>query len=293
MGTVICISTTTPRSRGADSFRESLMNTFLIITFIVLSIAFIVWLGLHINPRPFPPFPREAGVLRTVPLPAKLPAPVKHFYQQLYDGKVPQIESAVITGLARLRVAGITFPGRFRFTHDAGKAYHHYLEATFFGLPLMKVNEHYLDGKSRLELPFMVTEGEPKVDQAANLGLWSESLWLPSIFITDSRVQWEALDDDSAVLVVPFGQIRERLIVRFDPKSGLVCLLEGMRYKGTTDEMKTLWLNEALVWGQVNDHKLAKAAIIWHDEGTPWAFFTPKEVVYNVDVKEYIHIKGV
>jgi hypothetical protein len=268
------------------------VNTYLISLLVVLSIVFIVWLGLHINPRSFLPLSQKSGQIKTVPLPDNLPAPVKRFYQQLYGGKVPQIESAIVTGLARLRVAGITFPGRFRFTHDAGKAYHHYLEATFFGLPLMKVNEHYLDGKCRLELPFGVTEGEPKVDQAANLGLWSESLWLPAIFITDSRVQWEAIDDETAVLVVPFGQMRERLIVRFDPVSGLVHLLEGMRYKGTTDDKKTLWLNEALVWGPVNGHKLAKAAIIWQDEGTPWAFFSPKEVVYNVDVKEYIHKKG-
>ena len=43
----------------------------------------------------------------------------------------------------------------------------------------MVVNETYLDGKSRLELPFGVIEDEPKADQAANLGLWGESAWLP------------------------------------------------------------------------------------------------------------------
>jgi hypothetical protein len=268
------------------------LNTFLIIALIVFSIVFFGWVGLHINPRPFPPFTQKTGVMKTVPLPANLPAPVMRFYRLIYGETIPLIESAVFSGRARLRVAGITFPGRFRFTHEAGKAYHHYLEATLFGLPLMKVNEHYLDGKSRLELPFGVTEGEPKVDQAANLGLWSESLWLPSIFITDPSVRWEQIDEDTSVLVVPFGETRERFIVRFDPKTGLVRLLEGMRYKGTTDETKTLWLNEALNWVRIDGNMLANAAIIWQDEGTPWAFFTPDEVAYNVDVKEYIRMKG-
>jgi hypothetical protein len=268
------------------------VSIYLVIALVTFSIFLIIWLGLHINPRSFPPFILNPGQLKTIPLPKNLPTPVKRFYQQLFGEKVPLIESAVISGRARLRVAGITFPGRVRFTHDAGKAYHHYLEATIFGLPLMKVNEHYLDGKSRLELPFGVIEEEPKVDRAANLGLWSESLWLPSVYITDPRVQWEAVDDDTALLVVPFGEIRERFIVRFDSSTGLVRLVEGMRYKGTTDEIKTLWLNEALAWRQVNGHMLATAAIIWHDEGTPWAFFTPNEVVYNVDVKEYIRVKG-
>ena len=41
-------------------------------------------------------------------------------------------------------MAGIAFPARFRFIHEAGRGYRHYIEATVFGLPLMKVNERYL-----------------------------------------------------------------------------------------------------------------------------------------------------
>ena len=101
------------------------------------------------------------------------------------------IKSVVITGRGSLRFRGISFPARLRFTHDAGQGYRHYIETTIFGYPLMKVNEWYLDGKSRMELPVGVIESEPKVDMAANLGLWGESVWLPSIFVTDPRVRWE------------------------------------------------------------------------------------------------------
>jgi hypothetical protein len=44
------------------------------------------------------------------------------------------------------------------------------------GIPAITVNEHYLDGHSRLELPFGTVENEPKIDMAANLGLWAESI---------------------------------------------------------------------------------------------------------------------
>ncbi len=66
---------------------------------------------------------------------------MERFYRAIYGDRIPVIESAVISGRAQLRVFGITFPARFRFTHVAGKDYRHCIEATIFGLSIMKVNE--------------------------------------------------------------------------------------------------------------------------------------------------------
>ncbi len=43
----------------------------------------------------------------------------------------------------------------------AGHGYRHYIEATVFGYPVMKVNEYYFDGKARMELP----EGRRRLEQ--------------------------------------------------------------------------------------------------------------------------------
>ncbi len=264
---------------------------------ILLSVAIALiaagWSGLRVPPKPFAPFPGRALSKGAVPFPDGLPAPVERFYREIYGDSIPVIESAVISGRASLRIRGVTFPGRFRFTHIAGKGYRHYIEATLFGLPVMKVDERYVDGKARMELPFGVIENEPKVDQAANLALWGEAMWFPSLYVNDPMARWEPFDDVAAILVVPFGDTEERFVVRFDPGSGLPRLMEAMRYKSADSGEKTLWMNELLEWSALNGYRIfTVGAVTWLGEGRPWAIFRVEEIVYNVDVKEYIKTKG-
>jgi hypothetical protein len=280
-------------SRG----KEEEMNTVLAIVLAsavgLAALLGVGWLGLQIPPQSFPAYPEQTPALDTVELPTDLPAPVARYYKTVIGDQIPVIASAVITGRGRLRVKGITFPARFRFTHVAGQGYRHYIEATVFGYSVMKVNEWYLDGKARMELPVGVIENEPKIDVAANLGLWGESVWLPSILITDPRVRWEAIDDTTARLVIPFGEEEDTFTVAFDPQTGLIRTMEALRYREATDEVKIPWRNEPLGWQAFCGVKIpSPAATTWLDEGTPWAVWTIEDVTYNVDVSEYVRARG-
>jgi hypothetical protein len=118
-------------------------------------------------------------------------------------------------------------------------------------------------------------------------------MWFAAILLTDPRVHWEAVDENTAFLIVPFEDGEQTLVARFDPESGMLELLEAMRYKGEESQSKTLWLPQILEWDRVNGNPtMSRTAITWFDEGTPWVVFEVEEIVLNVDVEDYIREKG-
>ncbi|MCO6451108.1 MAG: hypothetical protein J5I90_10015 [Caldilineales bacterium] len=267
------------------------MKIILIILIIFIVLIILGWLGLRVQPRPFAAFPQQTPPLETIALPDGLPAPVERYYRLVCGDEIPVITSAVLSGRATMSpVGGLKIPARFRFIHDVGQGYRHYFEMTWFGLKFGAGNEHYLDGKSLLTLPMGLSDEGPQIDQAANLSLWAEYMWLPAVFLTDPRVRWEPVDDETALLVVPFGDEEQTFVARFDPDTGQLRSLESMRYKDSKSAAKTLWLNESSNWQDIGGYQIpVTGAVTWFDMGKPWAVFTVEEVVYNVDVQDVIH----
>jgi hypothetical protein len=131
------------------------------------------------------------------------------------------------------------------------------------------------------------------VGQGANLALWAEAVWMPAVWVTNPRARWEPVGEHTALLIVPFGDQEEQFTLRFDPQTGLLDLLESMRYKGEESEQKTLWINQVQEWDLTGETPVPRvAAITWFDEGIPWAVLTTDRVVFNHDVTDDIRQKG-
>lgn len=240
--------------------------------------------GTRVKPPRFKVTNQQSRDLGSVDLPADLPEPVARYARTVFGESAPIIETTLITGRAELTLNGITFKGRYKFYHQAGSAYYHYIELTWFGLPVIKVNEQYVNGQAIMHLPGAWIENDPKTNMAANLGLWAEAIWLPSIWFTDQRVRWLPVDDTTAKLIVPGAAEEEVFTVTFDPVTGLNKEMKTLRYRESTDEKRHHWTNTAVECDEINGILVPVKAQTQWDDDQPWAVWHVDEVFYNVDV---------
>ncbi len=270
---------------------SSILTIATVLVGIVALLLTIGWLGFQIEPESFSPHPEKTKDAGVVNVPPDIPEPVKRYYEAAAGSHVPLIKTAIVWGKAKLRINGIWMPVRSKTYYLSGQAFHRYMEVTWFGKPFLKVSDVYMNGKgaTNIEGIFNKRETGEKIDQGSNLALWGEIVFTPSVSLTDTHARWEAIDDDSARLVVPYGENNDGLDFKFDPKTGLITQILAMRYKGQNEE-KTPWLINITEWMTSHYVKIpSRFSVTWEDEGSPWSYWTVEDVEYNVDVGEMIN----
>jgi len=260
------------------------MPIFIGLVVVILLIVGIGWLGTQVPLRSFKTPPHIPALPHVIHQPHDLPAPVARYARTLFGPDVPCIDSALVMGKAHLTFMGITFPARFKFYYEAGQAYYHLIQLGWFGYPILTVHERYQDGEAILALPGNLVQHNANTNAAANLGMWAECIWVPSIWFTDSRLQWQAIDDTTARLIVPNADDEETFVVRFDPNTNLITSLTTKRFQGTDSKERLAWINRALAWQTIGSTPVpVEAEIQWgHDK--PWAQWHVRHILYNVDV---------
>lgn len=245
------------------------------------ALAAMGWLGLQIRPQSITPEPSTAEDLGSMAIPTDLPAPVRRYLQVACGDRIPRTESMVAWGTARLQL-GLWMPVRFQLYHQPGQAFKRTMDVTWFGIPLMQALDSYIAGKG-MTGPVTKLESGPGVDQGANMILWAEATFYPSLLVTDPRIRWEAIDESSARLIFPFGDQQDELIFHFDPVSGLVTRTSALRSQGNGE--KAAWYAETVAWQTVNGIQVPKrVAVTWAAQGQPWSVWDFEGVVWNVAV---------
>ena len=261
-----------------------LMRTKLKIVGGLAGLAAVIWSGIRVKPPRFESPKWTGRELGSVDVPADLPAPVARYARAVFGESISVVETALIIGRADLRLGGVACRGRFRFFHRAGSAYQHDIQLTWFGLPLIAVDEKYEDGQAIMNLPGRRIEDDEKTNRSANLGLWAESIWLPSIWFTDDRTRWVAVDDTTATLVVPDAAADEQFTFTFDAGTDLIKEMRTLRYQEADDPARHRWTNTASEWGEKNGIRIPVVITTAWDDDKPWAVWSVDDVMYNVDV---------
>jgi hypothetical protein len=241
-------------------------------------------LGFRIRPRPVP-ITAESASPDTVALPDDLPAPVVRFYRSLgVDGTAPVVDTFALWGRAWMRRAPLPrLPVTFWSEHRVGWSGRQRLAVTWFGLPVLRGVDDYIDGRGRMRIGSRLVRG-PAIDQGENLFLWAELLLVPSVLATRPRVSWQAVDAEHAVLHAPFGTGSERLTVRFDPVTGRIAECVAQRYR-TPDRPKVGWhiTYERWVWFPAGWYP-TRISVRWADQNWPWFVLDVDGVAVNVPV---------
>ena len=245
-------------------------------------LAGIGWAGLQVRPSSFAPpddAPKNLGV---VDVPADLPAPVRRYFLTAFGEQVPRTESLIALGTGRANF-GFWMPLRFRLTHDPGVAFQRDMEVTWFGRTVLKAVDRYVNGAG-MTGPVGREATGPAVDQGANMILWAEAPLIPSLWLTDDRIRWEAIDNTSARLIFPFHDGEDELTVHFDPESGLISHLTALRFR-SEETGKVPWRVDFLTWQTMNGVTVPEQlSVTWADQGKPWSYWDFDAYYWNVDV---------
>ena len=194
----------------------------------------IIWSGLQVEPDPLELPESEEPVFEYASFSPDLPTPVRRYFELTLGADAAVIDTTTIIGRGEMRLGPLWVPIRFRASYCSGKEFHRLMEIMWFGKPVLKGLDTYLNGVGKLDIAGKAQTGQ-QINQAQNLALWAESIWMPTVFALDPDVHWVQQGNHEARLIVPFEKDQDELTIRFLPESGLPEALSAKRYRGLED----------------------------------------------------------
>ncbi len=176
-------------------------------------------------------------------------------------------------------------PVTFWSEHRVGWSGLQLLAVRWFGLPFLRGRDAFVGERGEMRIGKRRVAG-PEIDQGENLFLWSELALIPSVLETRPESRWEAIDDTTARLVVPFGDGEDEIVFRFDPATGLIREGRAMRRRDVGGP-KIGWRIAYLDWKRFGDVLMpGRFTVTWEEHGRPWFVLDVDGVAFNVPVTD-------
>jgi hypothetical protein len=216
-----------------------------------------------------------------------LPEPVARFRSLAKEDSPAAVETVWIETAAWMRRPGMPrMPLEIRMAHRLGREFVHDIRIGRGRLSFRFGLDAYVDGHGLMKVGPSVQTGV-EFDQGALIAQWGEALGFPSAWENRDDVRWEAVDADTARLVVPGPEGDIPITVAFDRRTGFPVRCEAQRYKSKGPKIG--WTGHSSDWRRF-DGVLApgRFTVQWADEPFPWIDIRTKSVTVNAPVDEAI-----
>jgi len=171
-----------------------------------------------------------------IPLPDNLPYPMRHYLQMNFGDEVPLPTTAVAWGLGKRigrsfgRLGPLWMPSYWAVYLVPGKEFVYRLTVTWFGRRMLQGGDELRQGYGRFIMNKDRLENT-NINKSEWIMLWLYTIMAaPSAILADPANTWEAVDDQSAKLSVPYKDgSRWEFTLLFDSHSGQLTGVDTLR----------------------------------------------------------------
>ncbi len=238
------------------------------------------------------PVPRRAlapGELHTADPDPQWPDLLQLWLETAHRGRVPQATTCEFVGTGRIRLGRSPWlPVSYRTSHRLGHEFAAEVAATWFGRPVVRGMDAYVEGRGLQRARDSVTLG-PGLDSDGVSFLWSEAFLVPATWSLPG-VKWTQTDDTTLTLDVSGPDVAAPVTatVTCDPTTGLpVSFSVPWRSKNPEGTVGAGWHVAFDGWRSAADAWApALVEVRWLDEDRPWFRMRMEAPTLDADVAE-------
>ena len=171
-----------------------------------------------------------------IPLPDSLPYPIRHYLQMNFGDEVPLPTTAVAWGLGKRigrsfgRLGPLWMPSYWALYLVPGKEFVYRLTVTWFGRRMLQGGDELRQGFGRFIMNKDRLENT-NINKSEWIMMWLYTIMAaPSAILADPANTWEAIDDQSAKLSVPYKDgTRWEFTLLFDSQTSQLTGVDTLR----------------------------------------------------------------